>query len=232
MSNNDITIMIDSASRPNLLIPTLTSLWEHIKYTKGNIKWVFHEAILFPEESIKNIDYANRSKMFDKIHTQQNPKGEGCSINTILQMCDTKYFMHWEDDYIALRDVPVNKAVEIMDINQNVNQIVFNRRDTMPDCSGWVKKVYTKAGHAVTTSPHWRITPALWRVDFIRPKWRAVEGGNFHWVINGELQSEFKDCKEGKTAEWINEKLGTFYLGGIDEKAYCKHTGQGQSNRT
>lgn len=229
--NKTVEIMIDSASRPELLLQTLESLWKYLRYNNGVIVWKLHEAVLFPAESRMNVDMAMKSNYFDVIYIQKEPKGEGCSINTILQQCEASYFLHWEDDYEALREIPVHTAVEIMEKDSSVNQVIFNRRDTMIEVAGWYKKEYIKAGHVMTTSPHWRITPALWRMSFIKSKWRPVEGGNFHWAINGELQKEIERCREGKTPEWVNENLGTFYLGGIGESAYCRHIGFGKSNR-
>jgi hypothetical protein len=68
-------------------------------------------------------------------------------------------------------------------------------------------------------------------MSFIKPKWQKCEGPNGHWMMNDVLQYMWKGHPEKKTADSVIEHLGTFYLGGFDEKAYCIHNGTHRSGR-
>ena len=170
-----IEVMIDSGSRPFLLKKTMPTFIEHFKYS-GRLRWMFHEAILDPSLSKENLEWAHSSGIFDVIESTSNPKGEAISINTMLNKTVGKYFIHVEDDYAFRRDVDLDVMVHIFENASDVNQLVFNRRDTMVECANWYKGDYERAGHMLTTSPHWRFTPAIWRLDWIKPRWEPYRG--------------------------------------------------------
>jgi len=222
--------MIDSASRPNLLKQTLPTVLKHLKYS-GEIVWVFHEAVLDENKSNECLALIKDYGMIRGKIVQISPTGEGMSIGSILRTVRTDFFIHWEDDFIALREIDLNLMTKIMQRCPDVNQIIFNRRDTMPDVSGWKKREVIRFGEYLTTSPHWRYTPALWRTDFIKPKWQDFPGNNSHWQMNAFLKKGTLDSPEMKSAEWVIQNLGTYYFGPIDEKAYCRHIGAGHSGR-
>jgi len=228
----DIEIMIDSASRPFLLRKTLPTIIKYLKYN-GSLKWIFHEAFLYSDFSCECIDIANEAKIFNRVYEEKNPKGQGNSITNILSSCRASYFIHWEDDHIGLRDINLDAMVQIMEDNSDVNQIAFNKRDTMSEVSGWTKKVVKRSNYTLTTSPHWRYTPAIWRVEYIKKKWVRWEGNNSHWQINALLKELPLpgSAPVVRSPDWIIEKIGTYYYGGIDEKAFVKHIGSGYSNR-
>jgi hypothetical protein len=222
-----ITSMIDSASRPNLIKQTLQTVKKHMKYS-GGIEWVFHEAELYKEKSNECIHIAKYSKIFDKI-IGSKPMGQGISIGNVLKECNNKYFIHFEDDHICLRDIPLDDIVFAMEENDDINQIAFNKRGTMGSVSGWKKKEVERSGFKLTTSPHWRYTPAIWRCSFIKPKWVDFSGSDTsHWQINKVLKKPFNKTPD---ADWIIKNLGTYYWGSIGEPAFVKNIGSGQSNR-
>jgi hypothetical protein len=226
-----IEIMIDSGSRPFLLKKTLPKMIEHFKFS-GNLRWLFHEAVLDTELSKENIAYASSLKLFSEIVATVDPAGEAVSINTILDKTwMSKYFIHVEDDYLFKRDVDLDVMFDIFEASPDVNQIAFNRRDTMVEVAGWFKGEYEKGGHTLTTSPHWRFTPAMWRLDWIKPRWEPFAGSNGHWAINKKLQKGVTENSELKTHKWVAENLGTFYYGPIGERRFCRHIGYGHSNR-
>jgi hypothetical protein len=223
-----IEIMIDSASRPNLLKQTLPVIIDNLKFS-GKLVWMFHEAVLIKEKSDENLEYIKSLGIFDVIKCNTSPSGEGISIKNILEVTKSKYFIHWEDDYIPLRNIDLDEMYEIME-NSGINQLIFHRRDTMHEVAGWIKGEYTINGKVFTTSPHWRYIPSLWRLSYIKPIWLKcnMTGPNSHWTINDELQ---KDMQVIKTHEMVSKTMKTFYYGPIGEPAFCKHIGYGYSNR-
>ena len=228
MMNPQITLMYDSASRPNLVEQSLQTLQRHMKYS-GETIWIFHEAELFPDESAKCVHIAKYSGIFDKI-VKSKPRGQGMSIGNILKECKTEYFIHFEDDHICLRDIPLDDIVGVMETNHKINQIAFNKRVTVPIVAGWPKKEIKSGNFTLTTSPHWRYTPAIWRMDYIKPRWVDFPNSdNSHWEIQRVLKKNAKE--ERPDANWIIENLGTYYWGKIGEPAYVKNIGKGLSNR-
>ena len=225
-----ITLMVDSASRPDLLKITVESLRKNLKYSK-QIKWLFHEAVLNEALSNQCVKYAQNLNLFDVIHKQYDPQGEMVSIGTMLEKVDSPTFIHWEDDHILVRELDLDLCVDIFEKCPKVNQIAFNKRQTMSDVSGWVKKEVEYEGYKLTTSPHWRISPAIWRMSWIKPRWKSVKGNNGHWLMNDLLQKAWKGHPETKTADSVIDVLGTFYLGGIGEHGYVEHMGKDRSGR-
>lgn len=222
-----IEIMIDSASRPDLLSQTVESLLQNLKYS-GELIWYFHEAILDTEESRKCISYIRSLNKFAAILENPQPKGECVSIFNTLAFCKSKYFIHWEDDHILVRELDLDLCYNLFETYNNINQIAFNKRQTMSDVSGWTKKEVKFGDTIMTTSPHWRFSPAIWRLAYIRKYFKPYEGSNGHWVLNGEIQKSFQP---GKTADHVIEKMGTYYLGPIGEHGYVEHIGRGRSGR-
>lgn len=219
-----IDVMIDSGSRPFLLKKTLPTIIENLKFV-GNINWIFHEVFIDEKLSRENIEYIKSLNKFNTI-IESKPLGQTFSIGNALKKCISDYFFHIEDDHILTRNIDLNEGIHIMD-GSNVNQIAYNKRKTMKAVSGWVKKEYKINDHIMTTSPHWRFTPALWKLSYIKPKWKNFRGNNGHWDMNKLL----KQSNGHRTPEWINNNTGTFYYGPIKEPGFCKHIGGGFSNR-
>jgi len=194
---------------------------------------MYHEAVLRSEDSEKCLKFIHDTQVFDVIESTKNPKGQGVNITKMLKLCQSPYFIHWEDDMLALRPLNIARVYHIFEHASDVNQIAFNRRDTMDEVSGWKKIEVERAGTKLTTSPHWRYTPAMWRMSWIMPRWKCFEGNNSHWVMNDHLRNLPDEGRENptKVAAWVMRHMGTYYLGGIGERAYCTHIGAGRSGR-
>lgn len=225
-----IDFMVDSASRPELLKETMESLLKNVKFS-GKIRWIFHEAILNERLSNECLEYIRSLNIFDIIYEERTPRGEMVSIAKVLTQTTAPYFLHWEDDHILVRELDLDVCCTIFEKYPQVNQISFNKRDTMTEVSGWKKKEVQYGEYKLVTSPHWRISPAIWRTLWIKPKWQPFEGSNGHWAMNTELQKIWIGHPENKTPDAVIEHLGTFYLGGFDEKKYVIHNGRGHSGR-
>ena len=225
-----IDLMVDSASRPDLLQIAVESLKKNLKFS-GKIRYMLHEAVLNEELSNQCLRYAESLCLFDIIHKERRPKGEMVSIGTILEKVEAPWFIHWEDDHELTRELDLDMCVDIFEKCPKVNQLTFNKRDTMTEVAGWVKKEVEYEGYKLTTSPHWRISPAIWRMSWIKPRWQSVQGNNGHWLMNDILQRVWRGHPENKTADSVIEVLGTFYLGPIGEPGYCVHMGTNRSGR-
>ena len=227
MEEKIIEVMVDSGSRPEILKETLPIIMDRLKFT-GRLRWMFHEVLIDRKKSEENLKYVESLGVFDVIESNE-PLGQAISVGNILEHTRSKYLIHIEDDYILTKEINLDHMWHIMEECGDVNQIAFNRRKTMPDVAGWKKRMYDKANHVLTTSPHWRFTPAMWRLSFIKPLWEHWEGPNGHWALNNKLQVGMDNTN--KTAELVAERMGTFYYGSVGEPALCEHVGQGFSNR-
>ena len=233
MAIRQIDIMIDSASRPDLLKATMESIIQNLSFTDGKIRWLFHEAVLRGSDSTECVKYIEALRMFEEIVVTKNPQGEGISISNMLKRAASSYFVHFEDDHVLLRPLDLCICYDIFEKYKFVNQIAFNKRQTMRTVgsNNWLKKEVDVPPYGkLTTTHHWRFSPAIWRLSYILPRWQEFPGPNFHWEINKILQADFENGRE-KTADAVIELMGTFYLGPVDEHAYVKHIGYGRSGR-
>jgi hypothetical protein len=216
-----LDIMRTSASRPELLKKSTESLLENIKFS-GELRWIFHEDILNKDKSAQCISYIENLTINKKLLIDKPPIGQGASLTRLLNTVKTKYVLNWEDDYTAEREIDLDLVVKILDENVDVNQISFWKRQTMSEKPGFKKKETIRSGQTLTTNPHWAFTPAIWRVSFIKPKWK--NGPEIHWFI----QPILKGGTGMRDSNWIIANLGTYHLGPIGENRYSYHIGWGQ----
>lgn len=191
------------------------------------MRWILHEDFLNPKASEEAVAYAKKSGIFDIILTSRPPIGQGLSLGRLMMNVRAPYILCWEDDWELLREIRLEDCLKIMEENPDVHQIAFNKRDTMKDVSGFKKLEIERSGFKLVTSPHWRITPALWRTSFIRPRWIFHDNRHFNWILNDHLKQGMKEL----TPEWIVQNLGTYYFGKFDEKQFVRHLGENQSLR-
>lgn len=217
---NTIEIIRTSASRPDLLEETTALLLKHLKFS-GELIWHIHEDFLSPERSNQCIHWAKYSGVYHTTLKDLPPVGQGASLTKLLDLTSSKYIFNCEDDFGPVRDVDLDLAVYLMEKGENINQICFNKRQTMTEKPGFQKKEVEIEGHKLTTNPHWALIPALWRADWIKARWVSFNQG-CHWDLNDKLKGG--GCKV-LPAEWVIENTGTYYMGGIGEYQYMKHFG-------
>lgn len=221
---NRIDIIRTSASRPDLLERTTKSLIKHIKYS-GELRFIIHEDIINKELSNKCLKYATRG-CYRVIGKHEPPIGQGNSLDWLLKQTKTEFVLNWEDDFELVRELDLNKVIDLMNNGCNINQICFNKRTTMIEKPDFVKKQVWIENDILTTNPHWALIPALWRMSYIMPKWFPFKQGH-HWDFNNSLKGQ----ENNRSANWVIENTGTYYMGGFGEPAYVKHLGCGRSLR-
>ena len=232
MIEKSISIMVDSASRPDLLERCIASLQKHVNADAVKLIWMFHEAVIRSEDSERCIEIAKRSGLFSIVKVEPNPRGQGVSITQMLEMTESPYFLYWVDDHVAIRDIDIDSVVDCMNTCPDVNQITLHKRQIMSEVSGFKKGEVVRNGLKLTTSPHWRYMPSLWRMAWIWPRWQCFEGAGHHWQMNNVLQGgDIITGRKPRTVVWVIDKMGTYYLGGIGEQPYCESIGQGRGQR-
>ena len=125
--------------------------------------------------------------------------------------------------------------ISLMENNAKINQICFPKRDIMPDKPGFLKKEVKFDDTVLTVCQHWYISPAIWRTSFINPiiertKSTCPDGDadrfGWHWSLNRIL----KGGSTCKPAPWIEENVGTYYLGEIRSGHRIYHLGTGDKS--
>ena len=218
-----IDIVRMSASRPDLLKESTETLMQHLKFS-GELRWLFHEDVLNKKRSDECIEYINSLDIDKVLVVDDPPITNGPGLTNLLKSTNTSYVIQWEDDYRCERDIDLDLVCKVLDENPGVNQIAFNKRSTMSEKPGFVKKEVTRSGVKLMTNPHWAFTPAIWRMSYIMPKW-SCQKGFIHWHINSILKGSLKQ------ADWVINNTGTYYLGTNGEPRFCFHIGYERSLR-
>ncbi|OGS40487.1 MAG: hypothetical protein A3K77_00640 [Euryarchaeota archaeon RBG_13_31_8] len=226
-----LDIMRLSASRHELLYRSTESLKNNLQFN-GKIRIIFHEDVLNEAASNKCIQIAQENN-FDIIKSDKPNIGHGASLNWLLKQVTSKYVLNWEDDQELIRDLDLDRIIFIMDKHPDkINQVAFHKREIEKHHYDWVAEEIELENTKFVTNPHWAYVPALWRAEYIKPRWLGSNSGNHHWEQNAHLKKVHIDSGEMKSAKWVLENTKTFYFGKVGEPAYVKHIGTANSLRT
>jgi len=220
-----IDIIRTSASAPRWIKESTEALKQFLKWS-GELRWIVHEDVLNKEASDQCLEYIREN--YDLYEAHNPPIGQGHSLTWLLGQSDSKYILNIEDDFKPVREIDLDLCVNLMETcPDRINQICFNKRETMSEKPGF-KKAEVKFGDTtLTTNPHWALIPALWRAEYIKPRWVDFKQGD-HWDLNDRLKG-----RAGKVlpAEWVLNNTKTFYFGPIGERQLMQHLGCEKSRR-
>ena len=190
---------------------------------------ILHEDVLNEEASIKLINWAKKSNLFNEIKADNPPLTQGKSLHWLLSKVNTDYCFNIEDDWEIIQRINLDKLLELMESNKDINQIAFHKRKIMSYRYKFKKIEIERNNIKLTTNPHWAFTPAIGRMSFIRQYWQEPPAGeNPVWFINPLI----KRSKKMRSAEWMIKNVGAYFLGGIGEGHYVNHLGTDGSVRT
>lgn len=203
------SLIVASANRPHLLEKTIFSHLAHVDQAPSHI--FIHNDEAFKdregtplhstrEAKCRTIAYfaTAGSDILGKIHHQAPPAGHGAALGWLLDEAAAqglKYVLYTQDDFLALRALPIQQALKVMD-TQDFHQIRFNKRPTLQAKKNFVKHelrfrirqhhddgcdLYSQcyrgcicgAEPVLTVSDQWYFQTGLWRVEPIR---QAVKG--------------------------------------------------------
>lgn len=249
MSKQPIDVFRLSASRPNQLKNTSQSLFQGLKYS-GDLRYHLIESILVQDLSNKCIEYAK--SLGYKIHIINPANGQGFAIDYALKNAVTsKYTVKWEDDFMPEVDIPLDDCVALMEKYPHINQICFNKRETMAwkwaAAAGgnryhWIKeqRYFEVGGRQIplVVKEKWWFGSAIWRTSFIKPlfKWWP---NNTHNLLNDEVIMPLAGYIPGKgkneigkiipTPEQVEKHVGCYIYGKTGDKRMVFHAGLGDS---
>tara|TARA_Y100000310_G_C20697249_1_gene826584 strand:+ start:2468 stop:3334 length:867 start_codon:yes stop_codon:yes gene_type:complete len=235
--NEPIDVWRMSCGRPDMLLKTTESLHKHLKY-RGELRFHLIEAVLVKELSEQCMDY-----MHDKwgylIHKIEPAKGQGYSMQHALNYAiKSKYSVKWEDDFLPEVDIPLNDCVDVMEAHSKINQISFNKRETMKEkiCSAqqdlvrkWGYKIHNIKGDTaffgwpkeqryfeledsrnipMVVKEKWWFGSSIFRVSFIKPLYKWWDS-NTHNLLNDEVLLPMAGACQGTPPKYLNKKIAS-----------------------
>ena len=139
-------IIVASASRPHLLLRTLTSL---ARVDVPPRKIILHDDAVFPhqyDEIVRVVEYATKpvTGTVPYVMTQHDPPvRHGPALAWLLAQTDAEFVLYTQDDHEVVRDLPIARALDVMRTH-DLNQIRFNKRATLDYKDTWQGRWYKK----------------------------------------------------------------------------------------
>lgn len=230
-------LIIPSASRPHLLRPTLESLAKHVDEQPVRI-WA-HDDAVFPgrQGEVADVLSAVGTRWGVPVNWKFDdpPIRHGPALAWLLDQVESEYVLYSQDDFVAVRPLPIRAALALMTGHQRVNQVRFNKRATREYKDTWRGRWYKQEvildGQALTVSDHWYFQTGLWRVSTICSIVRALrstpefrrsceEAVNVHF--DQELVHRKLDPLDPATRA---RELGTYIWGKIGDDKFIHHIG-------
>lgn len=243
-------LLITSASRSHLLGPTLKSLFMRLDHLPWRV--IIHEDARDPSqwEAIKQVVLDLELSHVTQVMMVQAdpPRRLGLAINWMLRNLhqQTKYILYCQDDFVAVRTIPVARALTVME-QHNLHHIRFNKRATMAFKEVWNGKWYKAERDFVlvendigaetqtlTVSDHWYFQLGLWRVEEIL---KAFDFWTENLSRTGRLRLDEPETLINHFFDMVHYKTGdadaavravkqrTYIFGPIGEDRYVRHIG-------
>jgi hypothetical protein len=234
-----------SASRPWQLQKTSQALFDYLKYD-GELRYHLIESVLVEELSNECIEYAK--SLGYNTHIIRPARGQGYAMDYALKnVIKSEYALKWEDDFMPEVDIPLNTCVKLMNKYSHINQICFNKRETMK-CKAyqgefnvkmnWPKeqRYFELNGRQVplVVKEKWWFGTALWRIDYIKPKFQYWPS-NTHNLMNDVVLLPLAGAKPGTgrnqigkyvcSPKEIEEHIGCYIYGKTADKRMVFHSG-------
>jgi len=229
-----------SASRPWHLELSHPTLIEHLKYS-GELEYHLIESILVEDLSKDCIEWGKKNGY--KVTVINPAQGQGYTIWYYLNgLAKCKYGLKWEDDFHAVVDIPLDNCVALMEKYPHINQICFNKRETMRSkrCSRQDGEIYEwmkeqrefDLGDKVVPlvcKEKWWFGSSIWRIDFVKPifQWWPSNTHNLFndRVIIPKIRKE-NNRKWDYDAKDMETSIGCYIYGKVkDPKMVCHYGG-------
>jgi len=230
-----------SASRPHHLKASHPTLLEHLKYS-GDIEYHLIESVLVKELSEECIAWGKNNGY--KVHVINPAQGQGYAVWYYLNnVCNCPFALKWEDDFQAEVDIPLDDCVDLMIEYPHINQICFNKRETMrykwcEDEYGerykWMKeqRYFNLHGRKVplVVKEKWWFGASLWRTEFIKPIFQYWKS-NTHNIFNDQVILPMIRGEKNRrySASEVEESVGCYIYGKTGDKRMAFHAGRGDS---
>jgi len=215
-----IDVLVMASSRPDLLKITCEKFKEHITCRDG-FRWMIHEDFVYPEESKKTVEYAQ--KHFDVVESSLPKIGVGYAMDKMFKAVESDYLFYLQDDWEFEQPVDLDRIIWTMDRNPEINCITFNKyRNMKPGHSGdeFIDQEFVYDGMRLCIYPGWQFLPGIWRMSKVREKWspRKIRP-------EGNFQNSFGDHETRCDIDYCVKNVGAYMYGGLGEYRYVRHLG-------
>jgi GR25 family glycosyltransferase involved in LPS biosynthesis len=221
---NWITFTITTCKRLDLFVRTMDSF---LKYCID--KYLIKDWICIDDNSSEadRHEMQERYPFFKFIFKSFKDKGHARSMNMLLDVINTPYVFHMEDDWEYLStDIYLTKCFNVLNSNRIYGQCLVNKnymeRGDIPISGGIAKETdnikylvheYIQGGMQCSYWPHFSLRPGLTRVDVFR------RVGTFSETVpHFEMDYAYR---------YVDKKYQTTFL----DRFSCMHTGRLTSER-
>jgi hypothetical protein len=250
-------VIVTSASRPHLLKPTLESLLVHVDQPPQRV--LIHNDAAFDAGKLLAVHRWMQTKAMlgevplpceTLLHHADPPRRLGMALAWLIGNVTTDYVLYSQDDFVTVRDLPIRRALQVMDEAQ-CHQIRFNKRATMGQKDTWrgpwkkveqVCSLESGATETVTISDHWYFQTGLWRTSVIRAAlWWLTQPERVHLFAESPAEEAINKLFDGEfgpipgltvphrhLADVPRNRAQvqrTFIWGPIGEDRYVRHIG-------
>lgn len=221
-----IDVVFWGASRPELFRVAVDSFRRHVRFG-GRLRFFLEDGDFDPERARESARIA-RDRGFDGVHVERVGSYGWAMTNAIDRWVRAPLMFSVEDDWECLRPIDLDLCWKLFEQHPHVNQVRYNRRKNA-DSQNRGAFVYAKRTLAVdgTDYPflggaHWYFNPSVWRMSYIRPRWRAHKD-NIHFYLNSA--NGLLPPGERPSPDWYADTLGVLMWGGVREPAFFNHLG-------
>lgn len=241
-------LIVASASRPHLLLRTLTSLFAKVDVMPRRL--IVHDDEVFPNrrEMIEHVVVAAvlgamREPVPYVLEHQSPPIRHGPALVWLLTQTDAEYVMYSQDDHEVVRPLPVARCLDVMRAH-DLAHVRFNKRATLDYKDTWQGRWFKKEfrfaldsarllglSQVLTVADHWYFQTSLNRTATLRDlvsRARTRHGVAFEYrcedKINAELDREIGwDVARDPDVRATHAR--TFIWGRIGDDRYVEHIG-------
>ena len=216
MNTEDLTVLIMGSSRP-LLWPLMWKSFKKMCFTRRNLHVIVHEDSVIPDETRKVKDYVNSLDEVDKFRISEPKIGLGPAMTKMFELVDTKYMFYLQEDWQFERPIDLDEIMFIMDQEDDVNLVFFNKYKNFPTLNGLSQEEICHTGMWTCLFHGWTFLPGIWRTDFVKKHWRTREV---------RPEGYFTQAFEGRDDnEWCKKNLGAYIYGKQGDWRYVRHMG-------
>ena len=201
-----------------------------------------------PAAAVSIFDWLRKAQAEGRIegfvHRLRNPAGGmGEGVLWCVEHAATRYVLFTQEDWLALRPIPVTRTLRLMEAN-GLHHVRWNKRKTMPykgeGSTRWNKIEVSfddpspsegeTAAQTFCIADHWYTQASMWRVEEALPGIRAAaamhsQANSFVSAFNHWMNVRRADGRPLQGQSYRHEKLRTYIYGGIGEPPFVHHLG-------
>lgn len=214
-------VAITGSSRPSLYPIFWESFNKMVKMSEKP-KITVYEDVIFKNESNKVRQYIE-NKVDRYVEFEPN-KRLGYVFNQLLNDVKTKYYIYLQEDWKFLKEIDVDKIIDVMEKNDDIKQVWFPKKLEGKTYKLYCRDVINRNGLNLIPWHRWAFLPHIGRTDFVRDIWSKGNIKNNH-----RPEVPFKHQLRLLNIGWIGNEgnknsVVSFILGELHDE-YIEHLG-------